>query len=52
MLLWLSVVVVLIAMSAYASRDMLNHGRVVRSHLDDIPFRPNRYRHSDHDRRR
>ena len=49
MLLWAPAAVVLIAMSAYAWRDMLKPGHVVRSHIDDIPFRPNRYRHSDDD---
>lgn len=47
MLLWTSFVSVLIAISAYAWRDMLKTERVVRPCIDDIPFRPNRYRHSD-----
>jgi len=47
MLLWTSIVSFLIAISAYAWRDMLKTERVVRPYIDDIPFRPNRYRHSD-----
>ena len=47
MLFWMSVVVLLIAIFAYAWRGMLKTEHVVRSHIDDIPFRPNRYRHSD-----
>jgi hypothetical protein len=44
---WTSFVSVLIAISAYEWRDMLKTEQVVRPHIDDIPFRPNRYRHSD-----
>ena len=47
MLLWTSFVSVLIAISAYAWRDMFKTERVVRPYIDDVPFRPNRYRHSD-----
>ena len=47
MLLWTSFVSVLIAISAYAWRNMLKTERVVRPYIDDIPFRPNRYRQSD-----
>jgi hypothetical protein len=46
-LLWTSFVSVLIAIYAYAWRDMLTTKRVVRPYIDDIPFRPNRYRQRD-----
>jgi hypothetical protein len=46
-LLWTSFVSVLIAIYAHARRDMLKTKRVVRPYIDDIPFRPNRYRQSD-----
>jgi hypothetical protein len=41
-LLWTSFVSVLIAIYAYAWRDMLKTKRVVRPYIDDIPFRLNR----------
>ena len=47
MLLWTFFVSVLIAFYAYAWRDLLKAERVVRPYIDDIPFRPNRYRQSD-----
>lgn len=46
-LLWTSFVSVLIAIYVYAWRDMLKTKRVVRPYIDDIPFRPNRYRQSE-----
>lgn len=48
-LLWALIVLALIAMSAYAWRDTLKIEWTVRPHIDDIPFRPNHYRHSDDD---
>ncbi len=48
-LFWALIALALIMLSAYAWRDMLNTDRAVRPHIDDIPFRPNHYRHSDDD---
>ncbi len=47
MLLFTSFASVLLAFSVYAWRDLFKTERVVRPHIDDIPFRPNRYRHND-----
>lgn len=47
LLLWTSFVSVLIAIYAYAWCDMFKTKRVVRPYIDDIPFRPNRYRQRD-----
>lgn len=52
MLLWPSIVIVSIVLSALAWRDTLKVESAVRAHIDDIPFRSNPYRHSDDDRRR
>ena len=46
-LLWTSFVSVLIAIYADAWRDMLKTKPDMRPHIDDIPFRPNRYRQRD-----
>jgi hypothetical protein len=46
-LLWTSFISVLVIISVYAWRDMLKTERVVRPYLDDIPFRPDRYRHHE-----
>ncbi len=51
-LLWALIVLALIAMSAFAWRDTLKTEWAVRPHIDDIPFRPNPYRHSDDDHHR
>jgi len=47
MLLWTSFASVLFAISVHAWRDLFKTERVVRPYIDDIPFRPNRYRHND-----
>ena len=47
MLLWTSFVSFLIAIYAYAWRDMLKAKGVVRPYIDDIAFQPNRYRQRD-----
>ena len=47
MLLWLCAAAVLILLSAFAWRDMLKTENAVRSHIDDIPFRPNPHRYRD-----
>ena len=46
-LLWTSFAFVLFALSVYAWRDLLKTERTVRPYIDDIPFRPDRYRHND-----
>jgi hypothetical protein len=47
LLLWTSFVSVLFVISVYAWRDLFKTERVVRPYIDDIPFRPDRYRHND-----
>jgi len=47
MLLWTSSVSVLFAISVYVWRDLFKTKQVMRPYIDDIPFRPNRYRHND-----
>ena len=51
MLVWPSVAAVLILVSAFAWLDTIKT-EAVRPHIDDIPFRPNPYRHSDDDHQR
>jgi hypothetical protein len=52
MLVWPSVAAVLILVSAFAWLDTIKTESAVRPHIDDIPFRPNPYRHSDDDHQR
>jgi len=47
MLSWTSFASVLAAFSVYAWRNLFKTERIVRPYIDDIPFRPNRYRHND-----
>ena len=47
MLSWASCASVLFALSVYAWRNLFKTERIVRPYIDDIPFRPNRYRHND-----
>ena len=47
MLSWTCFASVLFALSVYAWRDLFKTERIVRPYIDDIPFRPNRYRHND-----
>jgi hypothetical protein len=49
MAFWTSIVSVLMVISALAWREMLKTERAVRPYIDDIPFRPNGYRHRDDD---
>jgi hypothetical protein len=49
MLSWASIAFVVIVISVHARRDALRSQGIVRPHIDDIPFRPNHYRHSDDD---
>jgi hypothetical protein len=44
---WTSFASVLFALSVYAWRNLFKTERIVRPYIDDIPFRPNRYRHND-----
>jgi hypothetical protein len=46
-LLWTSSVSVSFAISVYVWRDLFKTERVMRPYIDDIPFRPSRYRHND-----
>ena len=47
MLSWTLFALVLFALSVHAWRNLLKTERIVRPYIDDIPFRPNRYRHND-----
>ena len=47
MLSWTPFAFLLFALSVCAWRDLLKTERTVRPHIDDIPFRPNRYRRND-----
>ena len=47
MLSWTFFAFALFALSVHAWRDLLKTERTVRPYIDDIPFRPNRYRHND-----
>jgi len=47
MLSWTSFASVLAAFSVYAWRNLFKTERIVRPYIDDIPFRPNRYRHNE-----
>ncbi|PSO15399.1 hypothetical protein C7G41_36745 [Bradyrhizobium sp. MOS002] len=44
---WAFFAFVLFALSVYAWRNLFKTERVVRPYIDDIPFRPNRYRLND-----
>jgi hypothetical protein len=47
MLSWTTFASVLFAFSVYAWRNLFKTERNVRPYIDDIPFRPNRYRHNE-----
>ena len=44
---WAFFAFVLFALSVCAWRNLFKTERVVRPYIDDIPFRPNRYRLND-----
>ena len=44
---WTCFASVLFALSVYAWRNLLKTEQIVRPYIDDIPFRPNCYRHND-----
>ena len=47
LLSWTFFAFVLFALSVHAWRCLFKTERTVRPYIDDIPFRPNRYRHND-----
>jgi hypothetical protein len=47
MLAWTCFAFFLFALSVYAWRNLFKTERIVRPYIDDIPFRPNRYRHNE-----
>lgn len=47
MLSWTFFAFVLFALSVHAWRNLFKTERTVRPYIDDIPFRPTRYRHND-----
>ena len=47
MLLSTCFALVLFALSVHAWRDLFKTERTVQPYIDDIPFKPNRYRHND-----
>ena len=47
MLSWTFFAFVFFALSVHAWCDLFKTERTVRPYIEDIPFRPNRYRHDD-----